>query len=135
MILIMSTQLQQSFKRSQKDYPMTFKLAVVKSVESGRFTYFQAQKHFGIQGRCTVLVWLRKYGNLEWNSTKRLHVASEIQKTPQQQIKELEAALEEERRKVLFLSTAMKIAEQQYGMQFKKKSSPKQPRSSKNKKK
>ena len=130
----MSTQSQQSIKRTQKDYPMTFKLAVVKSVESGRFTYFQAQKHFGIQGRCTVLVWLRKHGTLDWNSTKRLNVSSELPKTPEQRIKELEASLEEERRKVLFLSTAMKIAEQQYGMQFKKKSSHKRPPNSKSKK-
>src|SRR5690349_12976429 len=125
MYLIMSTQSQSLFKRSQKDYPMTFKLAVVKSVESGRFTYYQAQKHYGIQGRCTVLVWLRKHGTLDWNSTKRFNVSSELKKTPEQRIKELEASLEEERRKVLFLSTAMKIAEQQYGMQFKKKSSSK----------
>lgn len=129
----MSTQ--QLLKRSQKDYSMTFKLGVVRSVESGQFTYFQAQKHYGIQGQCTVLVWLRKHGTLDWNSKKRLRMPSpDSNKTPEQRIKELEAALQDEREKVLFLSTAMKIAEQQYGMQFKKKSFPKQPRSSKRKK-
>jgi transposase-like protein len=130
----MSTHFKSPFKRSQRDYSMAFKLTVVNSVESGRFTYFQAQQHYGIQGRCTVLVWLRKHGTLNWNSTKRLSVSSESKKTPEQRIKELEASLEEERRKVLFLSTAMKIAEQQYGMQFKKKSSSKRQSGSKKKK-
>ena len=122
-------------KRTQRDYPMTFKMAVVRAVENGQFTYFQAQKHYGIQGRCTVLVWLRKYGTLDWNSTKRFIMSSETPKTPQQRIKELEAELEQEKQKVLFLNTAMKIAEQQYGMQFKKKSSPKPPGNFKKKRK
>jgi transposase-like protein len=123
------------FKRSQRDYPLTFKLAVVKSVESGRFTYCQAQKHYGIQGSATVLVWLRKHGTLNWNSAKLLIMSSpDLQKTPEQRIRELEAELEDERGKVLFLKSAIKIAEQQYGLQFKKKSSSKQPRNSKKKK-
>ena len=53
-------------KRSQRDYTLGFKLAVVSQVEKGDFTYKQAQNHYSIQGRSTVLVWLRKYGNLDW---------------------------------------------------------------------
>lgn len=53
-------------KRTQKDYSMAFKLAVVAEVEAGAMTYKQAQKQYGIQGRSTVLVWLRKYGVLNW---------------------------------------------------------------------
>ncbi|MBN9285013.1 helix-turn-helix domain-containing protein, partial [Flavobacterium sp.] len=49
-------------KRTQKDYNMAFKLAVVSRVEQGEMTYKQAQTVYGIQGRSTVLVWLRKYG-------------------------------------------------------------------------
>ena len=51
-------------KRTQQDYTMAFKLGIVSRVEKGEFTYKQAQQHYGIQGRSTVLVWLRKYGNL-----------------------------------------------------------------------
>ncbi len=46
-------------KRSQRDYNLGFKLAVVEQVEKGELTYKQAQKLYGIQGRSTVLVWLR----------------------------------------------------------------------------
>ena len=122
-------------KRSQRDYSLSFKLSVVKAVESGRFTYRQAQRHYGIQGAITVLVWLRKYGTLDGRSSKKSTMSAFSQKSPQERIKELEAALEEERKKVLFLNTAMKIAEEQYGMQFKKKSSPKPAGSFKKKKK
>lgn len=54
-------------KRTQRDYTLGFKLAVVSQVEKGELTYKQAQKSYGIQGRSTVLVWLRKHGNLDWN--------------------------------------------------------------------
>ena len=30
-------------------------------------TYKQAQRIYGIQGRSTVLVWLRKHGSLDWS--------------------------------------------------------------------
>ena len=47
-------------KRSQRDYSMAFKLAVVSEVEKELLTYKQAQSKYGIQGRSTILVWLRK---------------------------------------------------------------------------
>ena len=49
-------------KRTQRDYTLIFKLAVVEQVEKGELTYKQAQARYGIQGRSTVLVWLRKHG-------------------------------------------------------------------------
>lgn len=47
-------------RRTQRDYTLAFKLAVVDQVEKGELTYKQA--HYGIQGRSIVLVWLRKHG-------------------------------------------------------------------------
>ncbi|SKA65532.1 hypothetical protein SAMN02745132_03975 [Enterovibrio nigricans DSM 22720] len=31
-------------------------------------TYKQAQERYGIQGRSTVLTWLRKHGHLDWSN-------------------------------------------------------------------
>lgn len=53
-------------KRTQRDYTLAFKLSVVERVEKGEMTYKQAQKHYGIQGRSTVLAWLRKHGQQNW---------------------------------------------------------------------
>ncbi|TKF29670.1 helix-turn-helix domain-containing protein, partial [Vibrio sp. F13] len=54
-------------RRTQRDYSLAFKLTVISQVEKGEMTYKQAQEHYGIQGRSTVLVWLRKHGQLDWS--------------------------------------------------------------------
>lgn len=59
-------------KRTQRDYSLAFKLAVVDQVEKGEMTYKQAQQRYGIQGRSTVLVWLRKHGKLDWSRAMTL---------------------------------------------------------------
>ncbi|CFQ22035.1 transposase IS1669 [Yersinia enterocolitica] len=60
--------MNQYVKRTQRDYPLSFKLAVVEQVKKGEMTYRQAQDRYGIQGRSTVLTWLRKFGQLDWLS-------------------------------------------------------------------
>jgi transposase-like protein len=44
----------------------SFKLSFVDQVEQGELTYKEAQRRYGIQGRSTVLVWLRKHGRQRW---------------------------------------------------------------------
>lgn len=63
----MKSQERRVKKRTQRDYTMAFKLVVISQVEKGETTYKQAQNQYGIQGRSTVLVWLRKYGALDWS--------------------------------------------------------------------
>ena len=53
-------------KRTQKDYSLAFKIQIVDEIEKGLITYKQSQKKYGIQGRSTVLIWLRKHGKLDW---------------------------------------------------------------------
>jgi transposase len=115
-------------KRKQGDYTLGFKLAVVSEVERGDVTYKQAQKKYGIQGRSTVLVWLRKHGRLSW----QLNTAS-MSQTPNQRIKELEAQLaaaqkqlQEAELKAKLLDTIIDVAEGQMGIQIRKKPLPKQ---------
>lgn len=128
----MSSTEQQRIKRSQRDYTLAFKLGVVEEVEKGMLSYKQAQLKYGIQGRSTVLVWLRKLGTLDW-SLAQLQKLPSKEKTPEQRIKELEAALDLEKQKNLLLTTVIDIAEKQYGLAIRKKSSPKQPKDSKRK--
>ncbi|OPD98308.1 hypothetical protein AO994_20210, partial [Pseudomonas aeruginosa] len=59
--------MEQGVKRTQRDYSLSFKLAVVDQIEKGELTYKQAQMRYGIQGRSTVLVWLRKHGRQDWS--------------------------------------------------------------------
>ena len=56
-------------KRTQRDYPMSFKLAVVREVESGAITNNGAMRKYGIQGHGTIVEWRRKFGNFEVGNT------------------------------------------------------------------
>lgn len=80
-------------KRTQRDYTLGFKLSVVEQVEAGQLTYKQAQQKYGIQGRSTVLVWLRKHGKLDWSSSGGR--AMKHQETPEQTIKRLQKELQD----------------------------------------
>lgn len=114
-------------KRTQRDYSLGFKLSVVSQVEKGDMTYKQAQKRYGIQGRSTVLVWLRKHGNLDWSKPKLYAMSDPKSKeTPAQKIKRLERELADEKLKNLILNKMIDISDKQYGTSIRKKSSPKQ---------
>lgn len=111
-------------KRSQRDYNLGFKLAVVSQVEKGELTYKQAQKKYGIQGRSTVLVWLRKFGTLDWSRPNLLSMAKS-KETPAQTIKRLEKELADEKLRNTVLNAMIDISDNQYGTQIRKKYSPK----------
>lgn len=114
-------------KRSQRDYNMGFKLAVISQVEKGDMTYKQAQKEYGIQGRSTVLVWLRKYGILDWSKPKEHYMPNPKKKeTPSQKIKRLERELSDEKLKNTILNEMINISDKQYGTSIRKKYLPKQ---------
>ena len=109
-------------KRTQRDYNLGFKLAVVAQVERGEMSYKQAQAAYGIQGRSTVLKWLRKHGSLSW-SNPRVHTMSSPQtkETPAQKIKRLEKQLADERLKNEILNRMIDLSDGQHGTSIRKK--------------
>lgn len=115
-------------KRTQRDYFLAFKLAVVDQVEKGGFTYKQAQYRYGIQGRSTVLVWLRKHGRLDWsedtpNTLYKVAAINETseQQTPEQRIKALEKEIEEMQLKANFFEAVVKVMDKDFGVRLSKK--------------
>ncbi|KHD27023.1 transposase [Xenorhabdus nematophila] len=114
-------------KRTQRDYSLAFKLAVVDQVETGEMTYKQAQNRYGIQGRSTVLVWLRKHGQLDWSlGCTPLHpqgvaMTSSSSLTPEQRIKELEQQLVEMEKKAEFFEAVVDVLKRDYGVTVVKK--------------
>ena len=115
-------------RRTQRDYSLAFKLAVVDQVEKGELTYKQAQDHYGIQGCSTVLVWLRKHGRLDWtNGTpKFLKQGQPVDKpktelTPEQRIKALEKELADTKMKADFFEAVVNVLESDYGVSVVKK--------------
>lgn len=57
-------------KRSQRDYSMSFKMSVIVQIEKGGSDVSTSPRSLWDQGKSTVLVWLRKYGNLDWKYPK-----------------------------------------------------------------
>lgn len=118
-------------RRSQRDYGMAFKLAVVRQVEKGELTYKQAQREYGIQGKSTVLVWLRKHGELDWR--RPAMNIPKAEETPAQKIKRLEKELSDERLKNEILNRMIDMSDRQYGTAIRKKSLSEQPATSRRK--
>jgi len=110
-------------KRTQRDYTMGFKLQVVAAVEQGDMTYKQAQQIYGIQGRSTVLTWLRKHGKMDWSQPVRLTMPKipKAKETPAQIIKRLERELEDERVRNLLLNEVVDILDAEHGGGLRKK--------------
>jgi len=112
-------------RRSQRDYTLAFKLAVVEQVEKGELTYKQAQARYGIQGRSTVLVWLRKHGRQGWGHAASCAAMPPDKKTapltPEQQIKALEVQLKEANEKARLFEAMLEVLKKDYGVRVVKK--------------
>ena len=123
-------------KRSQKDYSMSFKLEVVREIESEKLSVTAAKRKYGIQGRSTVLNWLRKYGTFDWEN----QTPSNMPKSAEQKLMELEqkvrllekqkAMLEKQvehaDKKSVIFDMMIDLAEKEYNILIRKNSSPEQ---------
>jgi transposase-like protein len=103
-------------RKTQKDYSLAFKLEIVDAVEKGELTYKQAQFRYGIQGRSTVLVWLRKHGRLDWKESESMK-----RDTPNKKIRELEKKLKRLEQEKEILNRAIDIADSQLHTDIRKK--------------
>ncbi|MFM5635083.1 IS3 family transposase [Aeromonas veronii] len=117
----------QGVKRTQRDYSLTFKLSLVEQIEKGELTYRQAQVRYGIQGRSTVLVWLRKHGRQDWSQGASVRAGRSItmpdpdNQTPEQRIKELEQQLALMSQKAQFFEAVVDVLKNDYGVSIGKK--------------
>lgn len=121
-------------KRTQKDYPLSLKLQIVQSIEQGKLSTSQATKKFGIQCRKTVVNWLRKYGNFDWEN----QTPSNMPNTPEQKLLELEQEVrllkkqkaflekqvEQSDKKAILFDMMIDLAEKEYNIPIRKNSKP-----------
>lgn len=121
-------------KRTQKDYSLSFKLQVVREVESGELSIKGSLRKYGIQSHGTVLGWIRKYGTFD----REYQINQSMTKSPEQRILELEqkvklleqqkASLERAvdiaQEKAIFFNMMVDIAEKEFKIPIRKKSSP-----------
>lgn len=120
--------MESGIKRTQRDYTLAFKRSVVEQVEKGELTYKEAQARYGIQGRSTVLVWLRKHGRQSWGPMAhygRMSAPNQTTNiarlTPEQRIKELEVQLKDAQEKSQFFEAVIDVLKKDYGVRVVKK--------------
>jgi transposase len=104
-------------KRTQRDYSLAFKLQVIDEIEKGLLTYKQSQKKYGIQGRSTVLMWLRKHGRLNWQKGESMGKKP----APNKKINELEKKIKRLEAEKEVLNIAIDVADEMLGTEIRKK--------------
>jgi transposase len=123
-------------KRNQCDYSMSLKLQIVREIEKGSLSVTEARKQYGIQSRSTVVQWLKKLGNFDWENQTPFNMS----KSTEQKIMELEAKvklLEKQKsflerqafvadKKVIFFDMMIDIAEEEYQIDIRKNAPPEQ---------
>ena len=132
---------QEYVKRTQRDYSMPFKMAVVEEVERTGIGVCAVARKYGIQSESTVTAWLRKFGNFDVaNKTNK-----PMEKSKEQRLLELEARvkllerqnsrlqheLEMKDHKVAFFDMMIDMAEKEFKIDIRKNASAEQSISTK----
>ena len=118
-------------KRTQKDYSMSFKLVIVQEIERGEINIGGSLRKYGIQSHGTVLNWLRKYGNFDWENqtpsnmpkTKDLKLLELEQKVKllEKQKAFLEKQVETADKKAVIFDMMINLAEKEFNIPIRKK--------------
>lgn len=112
------------------EYPESFRLKVVKEVESGLYSKDEIRRKYGIGGKTTILYWCRKYGRKDYpympqskkNTTKTMD-------DKDKRIAELESKLAQQELAIDALEALIEVANEIYGTDLKKKVGIKRPKS------
>ena len=121
-------------KHTQRDYSMSLRLQIVQEVERGELSTLAACRKYGIQAQSTVRTWLRKFGTFDWEN----QTPSNMPKTPEQKIIELEQQvrlLEKQKtflakqvetadKKAIIFDMMIDLAEKEYKIAIRKNSLP-----------
>lgn len=106
-----------AYKRWSNIYSYAFKMEVIEAFQSGQMSQRQVTRKYGVH-RTTIVAWEKKYGNLEKNYLRM------EEKTPQQELVELKAALRASNEENKTLKYIMQIIREEYGEEVVKKYLP-----------
>ena len=106
-----------AYKRWSNRYSYAFKMEVIEAFQSGQMSQRQVTRKYGVH-RTTIVTWEKKYGNLEKNYLRM------EEKTPQQELVELKAALRASKEENKTLKYIMEIIQEEYGEDVVKKYLP-----------
>ena len=111
----------------QRRYSEAFKQQVVAEIESGRLSYHGAAVKYGIATGATITNWVRQRGqNHLLPKVVRVESMNERDqiKALLAEKQRLESALAQSQLKIMVLEELIKVTEDKYQVDFKKKSGP-----------
>ena len=106
-----------AYKRWSNKYSYAFKMEVIEAFQSGQMSQRQVVRKYGVH-RTTIVAWEKRYGNIEKNYLRM------EEKTPQQELAELRAALKAANEENRTLKYVMNIIEEEFGENVVKKYLP-----------
>jgi transposase-like protein len=117
-------------KSKPKQYSRKFKQRVVEEVLTGKYTQAEARRIYGIKSKSGILEWIRVIHGQE-RRPKTIKKLTEMQKDLKEEslrrrIEELEKELRIEKHKSLLYEKLVEVAEEELGIEIKKKSGAKQ---------
>ena len=120
-------------RRLPQTYSEEFKWKVIQEVLSGELSKAEAKRKYNIGSNSAILYWMRQFSGIENPRESRLLFMTD-KKTikedkltkEEKKILELEEALRKEKNRVLLYEAMMEIAEEDYGIEIRKKSGAEQ---------
>lgn len=116
-----------------KYYPEPLKLKVIEEVLGGKISKAEANRLYGIRSNSAILEWMRQFSGEEGYDKRgkvlkknESAVSNQHQSEQSKRILELEELLRIERLKVTLSNTMIDIAEEEFGINIRKKSGAKQ---------
>ena len=103
-------------------YPESFRIKVVREIDSGLLSKEAARRKYGIGGKTTVLSWCRKYGQEDYP-----YMPGQMPNKPKtveekdKRIAELVVLLKQKELAVDALESLIEVANEMYGTNLKKK--------------
>ena len=120
-------------KARSNQYSEPFKWQVVRDVLEGKYTKEEARRIHGIKSKCAVLYWMRKFsGNENYRQPNEFEAGtSTMQKRASEKMKlskieELEEELQREKQRAELWKKMVEVAEEEFGIEIKKKFGAKQ---------
>lgn len=121
-------------KRIQsQEYSDDFKWQVVQEVLSGKLSKAEANRLYGIRSKSAILYWMRQYSGItNYRESTKIVNSKESMKNKQEiialekELQKLQDRLKRERNKSSLYEKMLEIAEEEYGINIRKKYGAKQ---------
>ena len=110
-------------------YSLAFKRKVVREIEKGKLSIYEARKLYDIGGKVTIQRWMKEFGKGELISkVVNIRTKNELDKIKalEKEKKDLESALAQSQVKIYALEALVEIARDDYGIDLKKKTGSKE---------